>query len=172
MSCWGGILHAEWGKLPRVNAQLCSLLFQLFGRERTYSSSYDPHASSGFVPGSTLGSLMEYFCLSIATGSSTFPQCWNNTTIRKSETGTAQVSDGVGAEPEPQHLPCPWPSASYSAHPRDWAVERSQKSRAVFVPGTDHLPCAKQCLAGLTSPGPLLTVSRERRVQVRNYSDF
>lgn len=98
MSFWGGILHAEWGKLPRVNAQLCSLLFQLFGRERTYSSSYDPRASSGFVPRSTLGSLMEYFCLSIATGSSTFPQCWNNTTIRKSETGTAQVSDGVSEQ--------------------------------------------------------------------------
>lgn len=96
--CQGGILHAEWGNLPGVNAQLCSVLFKPFGRESTYSSSYDPHASSGFIPGSTLGSLMEYFCLSIAAGCSTFLQCWNNITIRKSETGTAQVSRGASEQ--------------------------------------------------------------------------
>lgn len=144
MSCWGGILHAEWGKLPRVNAQLCSLLFQLFGRERTYSSSYDPRASSGFVPGSTLGSLMEYFCLSIATGCLPFlsagitPPLGN---LRLEQLRFLMVSRSRARAPAPalplaiSKLQCPCQGLGSG---------EIQKSRAVFVPGTDHLPCARQ----------------------------
>lgn len=166
-SCPAGTLHAERGTLPRVNARLCSLLFKLFGRESTYSSSYDPHASSGFIPGSTLRSLMECFCLSLATGSSTFLQCWNNITVRKSETGAARVSHG-DSEQSQSCSTCP-----ALGHQR--VTVPIPKTRAVFVPGAAHVCCAPLCQAvpgWAHQPGPLLTVSRERRVQVRNYSDF
>lgn len=175
-SCRAGTLHAERGTLPRVNARLCSLLFKLFGRESTYSSSYDPHASSGFIPGSTLRSLMECFCLSLATGSSTFLQCWNNITVRKSETGAARVSHG-GCEQSQSCSTCPALGHQRITVPIPGLGQRRdpKKPELCLFLGlpTFAVPPLCQAVPGWAhQPGPLLTVSRERRVQVRNYSDF
>lgn len=160
----GGILHAEWGNLPRVNAQLCWLLFKLFGRERTYSSSYDPHGSSGFSPGSTLGSLMEYFCpLQLAA----LPSFSAGITSALGNVRLEQLECLMVARSRARA-----PAAALPLATSDSPSPGIPKNGAVLVPGTDHLPCAPPVPGWVHQPGPSPPCEQREGVQERNYSDF